>query len=409
MVVREAESLARTLAREFKVVAIVGPRQSGKTTLARSPDDGRMRTIQRRVFRLPCLVAVLLAALTLGVPLAAEQALTVVSFGGSYARACQQAYHEPFTAETGIEVRLEDYNGGLAQIRAQVETGNVHWDVVDLNVADAVLGCDEGLLEFIDPGDLPPGADGSSVEDDFVTGTLTDCGMGTIFFSSIYAYHAGHFTGDKPATIEDFFDLERFPGRRGMRRVPSDNLEIALLADGVPIDEVYATLETPEGVARAFRKLDTIKDHIVWWEAGAQPPQMLADGEVVMSTAYNGRIFNAQVRENQPFEIVWDGQILDNSQLVIVAGAPNLEAAREFIAFAGRPESMAAVSKYISYGPVRRSGTPLVGTHVETGVEMAPHMPTTPANLARALHHDWRWWSDRGDEMTERFAAWLAR
>ncbi|MDE0026716.1 MAG: ABC transporter substrate-binding protein [Spirochaetaceae bacterium] len=368
-----------------------------------------MRRTRPRALRSLATAALLLAALVAIPPLAAEQAITVVSFGGSYARACQQAYHEPFTAETGIEVRLEDYNGGLAQIRAQVETGNVHWDVVDLNVADAVLGCDEGLLEFIDPGDLPPGADGSSVEDDFVTGTLTDCGMGTIFFSSIYAYHPRHFAGDKPATIDDFFDLARFPGRRGMRRVPSDNLEIALLADGVPIDEVYATLETPEGVARAFRKLDTIKDHIVWWEAGAQPPQMLADGEVVMSTAYNGRIFNAQVRENQPFEIVWDGQILDNSQLVIVAGAPNLEAAREFITFAGRPESMAAVSKYISYGPVRRSGTPLVGTHVETGVEMAPHMPTTPANLTRALHHDWRWWSDRGDEMTERFAAWLAR
>ena len=122
--------------------------------------------------------ALLFAALTLGVPLAAEQ-LTVVSFGGSYARASQQAYHEPFTAATGIEVRLEDYNDGLAQIRAQVETGNVHWDVVDLNVADAVLGCDEGLLEFIDPGDLPPGADGRSVEEDFVAGTLTDCGMGT--------------------------------------------------------------------------------------------------------------------------------------------------------------------------------------------------------------------------------------
>ena len=368
-----------------------------------------MRLIQRRIFRWLGYVAVLLAVLTLSVPLAADQALTVVSFGGSYARACQQAYHVPFTAATGIEVRLEDYNGGPAQIRAQVETGNVHWDVVDLNVADAVLGCDEGLLEFIDPGDLPPGADGSSVEDDFVPGTLTDCGIGTIFFSSIYAYHPEHFPDARPATIEDFFDLERFPGRRGMRRVPSDNLEIALLADGVPPEEIYATLETPEGVERAFRKLDTIKEQIVWWETGAQPPQMLGDGEVVMSTAYNGRIFNAQVLENQPFEIVWDGQILDNSQLVIVAGTRNLEAARKFIAFAGRPESMAAVSRYISYGPVRRSGTALVGTHLETGVEMAPHMPTTPANLTRALHHDWRWWSDHGDEMNERFSAWLAR
>ena len=368
-----------------------------------------MRPIQRRVCRSLGGVAALLAVLTLSLPVAADEPLTVVSFGGSYARACQQAYHEPFTAATGIEVRLEDYNGGLAQIRAQVETGNVHWDVVDLNVADAVLGCDEGLLEFIDPGDLPPGADGSSVEDDFVSGTLTDCGMGTIFFSSIYAFHPQHFPDARPATIEDFFDLERFPGRRGMRRVPSDNLEIALLADGVPLDQVYAALATPEGVDRAFRKLDTIKDQIVWWEAGAQPPQLLADGEVVMSTAYNGRIFNAQVLENQPFEIVWDGQILDNSQLVIVAGTLNLEAARKFIAFAGRPESMAAISRYISYGPARRSGTVLVGTHLETGVEMAPHLPTTPANLTRALHHDWRWWSDHGDEITERFAAWLAR
>ena len=120
-------------------------------------------------------------------------------------------------------------------------------DVVDLNVADAVLGCDEGLLEFIDPGDLPPGADGSSVEEDFVSGTLTDCGMGTIFFSSIYAFHPQHFADARPATIEDFFDLERFPGRRGMRRVPSDNLEFALLADGVPLEEVYAALDTPQG------------------------------------------------------------------------------------------------------------------------------------------------------------------
>ena len=249
--------------------------------------------------------AVLLALLVLGLPVAAEQSLTVVSFGGSYARASQKAYHEPFTEATGIEVRLEDYNGGLAQIRAQVETGKVYWDVVDLNVADAVLGCDEGLLEFITVEDLPPAADGTPAEEDFFPGTLTECGIGTIFFSSIYAYHPQHFPDAKPETIEDFFDLERFPGRRGMRRVPGDNLEIALLADGVPIAEVYATLDTPEGVERAIRKLDTIKDHIVWWETGAQPPQMLADGEVVMSTAYNGRIFNAQVLENQPFVVVW--------------------------------------------------------------------------------------------------------
>ena len=103
-----------------------------------------------------------------------------------------------------------------------------------------------------------------------------------------------------------------------MRRVPDVNLEFALLADGVPSEQVYEVLSTQEGLDRAFRKLDTIKDQVVWWEAGAQAPQLLADGEVAMSTAYNGRIFNAQVLENQPFVIVWDGQILDRGQLVAV-------------------------------------------------------------------------------------------
>ena len=90
---------------------------------------------------------VLLAGLSWSRPAAGSESLTVVSWGGSYARACQKAYHEPFSAETGITIRLESYNGGLAQIRAQVETGTVHWDLVDLEMADAARGCDEGLLE----------------------------------------------------------------------------------------------------------------------------------------------------------------------------------------------------------------------------------------------------------------------
>ena len=337
------------------------------------------------------------------------ESVTAVSWGGSYARACTKAIHEPFTAETGIEVRMEDYNGGLAQIRAQVETGNVHWDVVDLEMADAVLGCDEGLLEPIDAADLPPGPDGTSAEQDFFPETLTECGIGLVYYSTIYAYNEEKFPGSKPATIGDFFDLEKFPGRRGMRRTPVVNLEFALMADGVPTKQVYATLDTPEGVDRAFRKLDTIKEQIIWWEAGAQPPQMLADGEVAMSTAYNGRIFNAQVLEKQPFVVVWDGQVLDWGQTAIVAGTRNLEAARKFVSFGARTESMAALGRYISYSPVRRSGTALISTHLETGVDMGPHMPTTPANVAHALHSDWEWWSDYSDEMNERFSAWLAR
>ena len=356
------------------------------------------------------IAAFIAAALLPWGPAAAEDpSLTVVSWGGSYARACVKGYHERFTAETGIAINLEDYNGGLAQIRAQVEVGNVYWDVVDLEIPDMVRGCDEGLLELVEIDSLAAGADGTPAAEDFVEGTLTDCGPATIFYSTVYAYNDKHIEGEKPATMADFFDLGKFPGRRGMRRSPLVNLEFALIGDGVPLDEVYATLDTPEGVDRAFRKLGTIKEHIVWWEAGAQPPQMLADGEVVMSTAYNGRIFNAQILEDQPFVIVWDGQLLETAGLAIVAGTPRLEAARRFVHFASTARAIADVGRYIAYSPARNSAMALISTHAEKGVDMNPHMPTSEQNAKRALHNNWEWWSDHGDEMNERFSTWLAR
>ena len=270
---------------------------------------------------------------------AGGETLTVVSWGGAYEQASRGAVLEPFTAETGIEVAVEVYNGGLAQIRAQVETGNVYWDVVDLERADAARACDEGLLEFVDLDQLAPAPDGTSPAEDYPAEAVTECGGGLLYYSTVVAYNTEVLAGARPATIADFFDLERFPGRRGMRRSPLVNLEFALLAGGVPVSEVYGTLATVEGVARAFRKLDGIKDSIVWWEAGAQPPQMLADGEVVMSTAYNGRIFNAQVLEKQPLEILWDGQVLDSGMLGIVAGT-RTGALREPAGGGGRDQSI---------------------------------------------------------------------
>ena len=340
---------------------------------------------------------------------AAAESLTVVSWGGAYEQATRRAVLEPFAEESGIDVLVEVYNGGLAQVRAQVETGNVHWDLVDLEMSHVVLGCDEGLLELVEAEDLAPAPDGTPTEEDFFPGTITDCGGAFVVYSTIYAYNAESFPDNKPATIADLFDTEQFPGRRGMRRVAQANLEFALMADGVPISDVYATLGTASGMARAFRKLDTIKDDIVWWETGAQPPQMLADREVVMSTAFNGRIFNAQVMEKQPFVIVWDGQLLDTTAMVIVAGTRNLDAARRLLAYASRPDRQAALSRYISYSPGRLSGAALIGTHLATGFDMQPHVPTSAQNMVRALPINSEWWSDHADEVNERFSAWLAR
>ena len=359
--------------------------------------------------RVTGVLAAVLAVAACGSGADEPQSITTVSWGGSYGRAVNEGANIPFTEETGIRVVVEDYNGGLAQIRAQVDIGEIHWDVVDLEFADAMRGCDEGLLERIDVASLPPGTDGTPAEEDFVAGSLTECGVGNLYWSTVYAYNADNMPGEKPETMADFFDLEKFPGRRGMRRVPQVNLEFALIGDGVPLDQVYATLDTPEGLDRAFAKLETIRDEVIWWEAGAQPPQMLADGEVMMTTAYNGRIFNAQVLENQPFVIVWDGQLLNVGQVGIVAGTPRLDAALQYLAFQTSTESMGRIGRRISYSPIRKSGMGLVTTHVVAGVEMEPHMPASPANAANALLYDWAWWVDHQDELNERFSAWLAR
>ncbi|MGH1481588.1 MAG: ABC transporter substrate-binding protein [Geminicoccales bacterium] len=339
---------------------------------------------------------------------ASAEDLTVVSWGGAYTKSQVEAYQKPWMAKTGKSIISEDYNGGLAEVKAQVEAGNVTWDIVDVELSDAVRGCDEGLFEEIDPSILPPGTDGTPAEDDFIEGAINDCAVANIVWSTIFAYDKS-VLADGPANLVDFFDLEKFPGKRGMRKSPKAMLEMALIADGVSHDEVYDVLSTAEGVDQAFAKLDSIKDDVVWWEAGAQPPQLLADGEVVMTTAYNGRIFNAAIGEGQDFEIVWDGQVLDFDLWAIPKGAPNLENALDFLTFSTETEQLAAQASWISYGPARMSAGPLVGTFNDGKTEMAPHMPTAEANMTTALVNDFEFWADNQDELNERFNAWLAQ
>ena len=355
----------------------------------------------------------LLAGTAIGLAIAAGSVaanageVTVVSWGGAYTKSQVEAYHKPFIAKTGHKINSEDYNGGIAEIKAQVEAGNVTWDIVDVELSDAIRACDEGLLEEIDVSTMPNGADGTPAADDFLPGTIYDCAVANIVWSTIFAYDTTKIA-DGPTTMADFFDTGKYPGKRGLRKGPKVNLEFALIADGVAAADVYDVLATPEGVDRAFAKLDTIKGDVVWWEAGAQPPQLLADGEVAMTTAYNGRIFNAVAGEDKPFEIVWDGQVYDLDLWVIPKGAKNKDVAFEFLNFSTATEQLAAQASYISYGPARKSSAPLVGKYHNKDIDMGPQMPTAPNNLANAVQSNFEFWADNSDQLTERFNAWLA-
>ena len=162
----------------------------------------------------------------------AEGSLTAVSWGGAYTKSQVKAYHEPFTAKTGIKINSVDYSGGIAEVKAQVEAGNVSWDIVDVELSDAVRGCDEGLFERIDASTLPAGADGTPAKEDFLPGTLHECAVANIVWSTIYAYDDTKIGDKKPTTMADFFDTKTWAGKRGLRKGPKPNLEFALIADG---------------------------------------------------------------------------------------------------------------------------------------------------------------------------------
>lgn len=330
--------------------------------------------------------------LALGTTMAAEP-LSVMSFGGAYQEAQRKAVFTAYAEETGRPVSEQEYGGEIAKIKAMIDSGNTTIDVVDVDAPTLLQGCDEGIFETIDWEKIGP-------KSDWLAGTTSDCGVGTIVYATILSYDEDKLA-KPPTKLADLFDLVNFPGKRGLWKNPATNLEFALLADGVAPQDVYTVLATPEGLDRAFAKLDTIKKEIVWWEAGAQAPQLLASGEVTMTTAWNGRIFNAN-KEGRHFGIVWDNQILDSNYWVIPKGAKDMEGSLAFIHFAVEPKVLAGIAKYIPYGPVRTTAA------AEVASDDARNLPTSPQNLTTSLTLDNAFWADHGDEIRKRFTTWLS-
>jgi hypothetical protein len=203
------------------------------------------------------------------------------------------------------------------------EAGNTTWDVVDVVAADAMRLCDEGLALEIDADtQLAAAPDGTPASKDFGDLLVSDCFIPQIVYSTTFGYRTdvAEWGGREPDDICDVFDLETFPGKRGLEKRPINNVEWALLCDGVAPDDVYDVLSTSEGVDRALAKLGTIRDNVVWWSAGAETPQRLADGEIVLGSTYNGRLFSLIEEQKQPVKMLWDWQVFDLDGWIIPAG-----------------------------------------------------------------------------------------
>ena len=341
--------------------------------------------------------------------------MTIVSWGGAYSNSQNEAYHKPYAALTDVTIINDESSAeAVAKLRAMDEAGNVTWDLVDVVASDAIRLCDEGLAVEIDADEkLAPAPDGTPASEDFGDLLVSDCFIPQIVYSTTFGYRTDveAWGGSTPTDVCAVFDTEAFPGKRALEKRPINNMEWALICDGVANEDVYDVLSTDEGVQQALNKLDTIKDEVIWWSAGAETPQLLADSEVVIGSTYNGRLFSVIEEQKQPVAMLWDAQVFDLDGWIIPAGLSEERKNRvlHYIKFATDTQRLADQAKYISYGPARESSAPLVGQHADLGIDMAPHMPTDPDNAQNTFLYNYEWWADNRDDLDAKFQAWLAQ
>ncbi len=346
-------------------------------------------------------------SLAFALPAWAADPLTVVSWGGAYEAAQRQALFEPYRQASGVDVQVKRYGGTLEALRERAAAEG--WDVVDMLEDQAIAACEADLLLRLDHEAVLSPSDSLSLEADFAPAELGPCSIPQNVFALVIAYDDRVFPGVKPGSVEDFFDLERFPGKRAIEKSPDGILEWALIAEGVPPSQVYDLLSTDRGLRLAFRKLDTIRESIIWWKDVATPATLLNDGRVAMASGYNGRFFSAAQQESAPISIVWDGRLIGYDVWAIPATVGDREAAEAFLRFAAAPAQMARLAEHIPYGPARVSALERIGLHPENGIPMRDYLPNADHHGARQLIRDSRWYSHTRPLRTRRFEAWLAQ
>ena len=317
--------------------------------------------------------------------------LVVAGWGGAYGQAMRKAVLDPFRDASKIEIESIAAGAGLPSAAG--------WDVADVSAAAARRACDKGEIAELD--EIRPTAV------DFLPDSNGRCSIGSLAWSSLVLIDPKAFRKGVPETLADVFDGRRFKQKRAFARSPRYLLEMALLADGVPPLRVYGELSTPDGIKRAFKKLDGIRKFIVWADKPEATSKLLGRGEVGMATAFSGRAFYAIASELKPYRMIWDGQIYDLSVWVVSKNSRAKKEAIDFVSFATRADRLAAFSRWYPYGPVRLSALGLVGPHPTLGIDLAPFLPTAGANMTNALRFNELFWQRYEAPLQQSLEAWI--
>lgn len=338
----------------------------------------------------PAVALVLFAACggTAAPKTASPDTITVVSWGGDYQTAMTKAWFDPYAASHPQTTILQDEPTDYATLQSMVQTGAVTWDMVDVE-NDFGLGATQDQLEPIDCSKVPC----SELQPErFRT---TGYRVPVMLWGLVLAYRTDAWNGVVPQGWADFFDLQRFPGKRAIRRSATGSgiLEAALLADGVDPSALY-----PLDVDRALAKLTTIASQIIWWQDGQECPQMLADGDAVMALCYNGRVYSFQ-QAGDPIDVQWNGALIQADYLVIPKGSPHKDAAMDLIAYITSADHNGDLSDYIPYAPANADATDQVNPAME------PYLPSSYAD--ETVARDDEWLSANRDTIAASFDAWL--
>ena len=350
--------------------------------------------------RISKLLAVALAGLLPAAVVHAEQ-ITVVNNGGAAGAAFRDAYYKPWTAKTGNTVVDDAFNQELAKLRTQVETNNVTWDVVSVTAINEATGCEEGLLEPIDWSKLLDPKDFEEV------GGFGKCGVPNNFVSGGLVYDGDVIPADKaPKTWADFWDVKKYPGKRGMLYRAEQTFEVALMADGVPPRDAMKVLAAPGGPERALKKLAELKPYIKWWKSGDESIQNILSGDVVMTFAWNGRVAAANKANKRNLKIEFGAGHVSGSQMIaVMKGSKKTKLATDFIQFISQPQPQADFARALLYAPANAKAYPLM-TAEEKATLPSGHMGQASLQAGK-LYLDF--WLNNGDSMLQRFITFAAQ
>ena len=324
--------------------------------------------------------------------LADARDLVVVARGPGLQAATRETFAKPFTAATGIATQVLSWDGNIDTLRTQPKTPEDGWDLMLADGGTLAAGCSDGLFEKLDWSAI-------GGKDHYLPQAVSDCGVGAFTNSQALAWDRDKF----PATPawSDFWDVAKYPGKRGLRRGVRGNLEFALIADGVAPGDVYKVLGTSDGVDRAFRKLDQLKPYIVWWQTGSEATKILASGDVLMTSAPVSDIVLANHTGHHNFAVQWNASLYDVLSWAIVKGAANPRQATQFLYFAGTPAIEARLVGAFGEGGWAK------GANDGLPTELAQASPTATANLNAAVRFDAGFWHDNLAKLRQKFDTWL--